>query len=254
MRCSVPPVRADVLDARAQRFVARQTPRGDGGVDDVHALRDDASAAEVHVADFAVAHDAFWQADGLTRCLQRRPRIARRKRVPVRAAVPRRSRCRARSSRHPQPSSTARTTGRYVIRRGAAAGDQRREAVAIERRAADEAAVDVRLRAVGRRRSPVSCCRRRESARRADAPRRRANRGHDAIRFGRVAVPARADRPDRFVRDDRRARPRRRASRRTPRASARRRARRSARPRARRASLRRRRSDVRSLRERGLAP
>ena len=42
--------------------VFAELTRCDRCVDDDHALRNDAPAAEIHVSDFAVAHDAFGQA------------------------------------------------------------------------------------------------------------------------------------------------------------------------------------------------
>ena len=74
----------DVRDARLQDVVARELAAGNGVVDEHLALRHDASAAEVRVSHLGVAHDAFRQTHGFSRCLQRRPRIAREEGVPVR--------------------------------------------------------------------------------------------------------------------------------------------------------------------------
>ncbi len=45
--------------ALAQRGIIGKGTRGDVRIDDHHALRNDAPAPQIHVADFAVAHDAF---------------------------------------------------------------------------------------------------------------------------------------------------------------------------------------------------
>jgi len=49
----------DVLDRACKYCVACELARGDVGVDDRDTLRDDAAAAEIHVPDLAVAHDAL---------------------------------------------------------------------------------------------------------------------------------------------------------------------------------------------------
>ncbi len=76
--------RCDVRDGASQCLVLAELARTDRGVDDRDALRDDAAAAEVHVADLAVAHDAGGEADRFARGLQRRVRPALEQRAPVR--------------------------------------------------------------------------------------------------------------------------------------------------------------------------
>src|SRR5579862_3658603 len=79
-----PAAAPDVLDGARQRRVLSERAVRNRSVDQRHALGNDASAAEVHMADFAVAHDAFGEPDGLARSLQQRMRIALEQRIPMR--------------------------------------------------------------------------------------------------------------------------------------------------------------------------
>ena len=160
--------RAAARAARARRLArsvsfSANSPSAIAVVDDGNALRHDAPAAEIHVPDFAVAHDAFRQADGFARRRERRPRIAFEERAPMRQAWPRRSRCRASLAAAPSVEH-GKDDGPIFQSDPAAAAIERCEAVGIERRAADQAAVDVRQRYVRRDVDRRSCCRRRESA------------------------------------------------------------------------------------------
>ena len=199
--------RAHVLDARAQRRVRREACRRDRVVDDDDALRHDAAAADVDVADFAIAHHAFGQADGFAARFEQRVRVASRACGSSSAGRRRRSRCRACSARVPQPSRIARTSGARVR---VHCGDSVR---AVLRRAARRTSRDrgsrrrrVRRRCSAarrtRRRCPVSRCRRRAGARPASPA--TAARISPITAFGlggESALPG-ADRPDRFVGDD----------------------------------------------------
>ena len=100
------------------------------------------------MADFAVAHDALRKTDGLAGRLQHRMRIALEERVPVRQ-VCRRDRIAVRRIAASPAVEHAENDGPVlppcVIRAQSKDGsfDQRREAVGIERGAADQTAVDI---------------------------------------------------------------------------------------------------------------
>ena len=73
----------DVRNRLEQRIVLRELARCDLGVDPRDALRHDAPAPKVHMADLAVAHDALGKTYRFARRAQHRVRIALEERPPM---------------------------------------------------------------------------------------------------------------------------------------------------------------------------
>ena len=175
-----------------QHRVARQRAVGDGLVDARQVLADDRAGAEVEVADLGVAHLPLGQPDRAAAGRQLRVRVARPEVVEDRR-VGQLDGVAGPGGASPQPSRMTRATPGRPSR--LAAAHDRRERLRLERRAADERAVDVGQReqlggVVGLDRAAVEDPR-------ALAPARRRGRRRARARTRPPPAPARASRPGR---------------------------------------------------------
>ena len=107
--------RAHVRDALRQRGVCRERAVGDRGVDHDQALRHDAAAADVDVADFAVAHHAGRQVRPLRRWLRARCADSARACAANSASSAWAIALPCGSVRMPQPSRIASTSGGRLL-------------------------------------------------------------------------------------------------------------------------------------------